>query len=59
MTSSLEIVQEWSDMLDKGDFAAAGNLVADDMSLETPKGKTEGKAKWLEEVPKVQKEGIT
>jgi hypothetical protein len=59
MASSLEIVQEWSDMLDKGDFAAAGNLVADDMYLETPKGKIEGKAKWLEEAPKVQKEGVT
>jgi hypothetical protein len=58
MTSSLEIVQEWSDLLDKGDYDGAASLVADEIYMKTPKGTVEGKEKWLEEAPKIQKEGI-
>jgi hypothetical protein len=58
MPTSLEIVQEWSDLLNKGDIEGAASLVADELYMKTPKGTVAGKEKWMEEVPTILKEGI-
>jgi ketosteroid isomerase-like protein len=58
MSSSLEIVQAWSDLLTKDDIEGAANLVADDIIMKTPKGTCEGKDQWKKDAPTDKKEGV-
>lgn len=58
MSSPLDIVKAWEDLISAGKFDEAADLVAEDISTVSPKASSSGKAKWKASVPDSVKNGV-
>ena len=55
----MEVVQEWMELLSKGNFDEAAESIAEDVKAVGPRARVEGKEKWRDTIPEVIKKGPT
>lgn len=59
LQSSMETVQEWMELLSKGNFDEAAEFLVEDVKAVSPKTRVEGKENWRDAIPAVIKKGPT